>query len=121
MRILCERNWDRQRIMSLMAVIDWLMTLQPQLAERFRHEWKQYEEEKKVPYEISFLKAEREEGIQQGMQQAHAGMLLHQMNNKYGPQAVESCRQKVEQADSQTLLTWAERILTADTIDEVFH
>ncbi len=117
MRMLCERNWDRQRIMSLMAVIDWLMTLPPKLAERFRHDWKQYEEEKKMPYEISFLKAEREEATQQ----TQAGILLRQMKNKYGPEATESCRRRVEEADSETLLNWLDSILTAETIDKVFH
>jgi len=43
------------------------------------------------------------------------------MDRKYGPKAVAAYRERVEQADADTLLEWAERVLTAETIDAVFH
>ncbi len=55
------------------------------------------------------------------MQQGEANVLLHQPERKYGPAAVAGYRERVQQADSETILKWSEHVLTAETIDEVFH
>jgi hypothetical protein len=47
-------------------------------------------------------------------------MLLRLLRHKFGDLA-ETTRQRVETADPDTLLTWSERILTADSIEEVLH
>lgn len=62
-----------------------------------------------------------EQGMQQGRQQGEATLLLHQLERKYGPAAVSGYRERVQQADSETILKWSEHVLTAETIDEVFH
>jgi hypothetical protein len=43
------------------------------------------------------------------------------MERKFGPQAVTAHRERIEQADSETLLAWLDRILTAKTADEIFQ
>jgi len=62
-----------------------------------------------------------QKGMQQGMQQGEAAVLLRLMERKYGSQAATAHRKQVEQADAQTLLVWSERILTAETVEELFH
>ena len=57
----------------------------------------------------------------QGEQKGEIKFLLHLMEKKYGQGAVSPWRQQIEQADSESLLSWSERILTANAIDEVFH
>ena len=47
-------------------------------------------------------------------------MLFRQMERKFG-QVSEEVKQKIEAADSDTLLEWGEKILSAPTIDDVFH
>lgn len=47
-------------------------------------------------------------------------MLLRQMERKFG-QVSEEVKQKIEEADSDTLLEWGEKIISASTIDDVFH
>lgn len=69
----------------------------------------------------TFAERFREEGLQQGLQQGEAMMLLLQLERKYGSAALAAYRDRVEQADSETLLRWSERILTADSIDGVFE
>ena len=60
-----------------------------------------------------------QQGIQQGRQKGEAELLLRQLQRKFGPLS-ESLRQRIEGADTDTLLLWAERVLTAETLQEVF-
>lgn len=79
-------------------------------AERFRQEGKEQGIQQGI-----------EQGMQQGVQQGEAAILLRQLQRKFGTHAAEANRERLDQADPQTLLDWSERILTADTIDEVFR
>jgi hypothetical protein len=58
--------------------------------------------------------------IEQGQQQGEAALLLRQIERKFGPPS-EDIRQRVMNADADTLLVWAERILTADSVDAALH
>jgi hypothetical protein len=60
-------------------------------------------------------------GIEKGIQQGQAALLLRQIARKYGEEAVEAYRDRIEQADAETLLTWSERILTADRVEAIFQ
>jgi hypothetical protein len=75
------------------------------------------EEAKKMPYVTN---AERF-GIEKGTLEGDAVVLLRRIERKCGPQALAAYRERVEQANAETLLEWAERVLTAETVEEVFH
>ena len=47
-------------------------------------------------------------------------MLFRLLKKKFG-QISEEVKQKIEKADSNTLLKWSENVLTASNIDTVFH
>jgi hypothetical protein len=57
-------------------------------------------------------------GIQTGRQEGEAALLLRLMALRFGPLA-DSLRERVQAADADTLLQWGERILTAETAEEV--
>ena len=61
-----------------------------------------------------------EQGIEQGKRQGEAELLLRQLERKFGP-ASATLRQRIQEADAETLLEWSERILTAQTPEAVFH
>jgi predicted transposase/invertase (TIGR01784 family) len=61
-----------------------------------------------------------EEGRQEGRQEGEAVMLLRQTELKFGPDAAELYRARIEAADAETLLSWSERLLTAERAVEVF-
>jgi predicted transposase/invertase (TIGR01784 family) len=61
-----------------------------------------------------------QQGIEQGRHQGEAAVLLRQIERKFGP-PMESVRQQVEDADTETLLRWSDRILTADNLDAVLQ
>jgi Holliday junction resolvase len=54
------------------------------------------------------------------MQQGVAAVLLRQMERKFGILTPET-RQRIVEADAETLLAWSDRILTAQTPEEVLH
>ncbi|MBK1633390.1 hypothetical protein CKO31_22080 [Thiohalocapsa halophila] len=61
-----------------------------------------------------------QQGIEQGKRQGEAQVLLRQLERKFGPVSA-NLRQRIQEADAETLLDCSERILTADTPDAVFH
>ena len=67
-----------------------------------------------------YIEQGREQGREQGQQQGEARVLMRLIERKFG-QPPERVRQRILEADSETLLNWSERILTADTLDAVLH
>ncbi|SFU77190.1 hypothetical protein SAMN05216339_11155, partial [Nitrosomonas eutropha] len=61
----------------------------------------------------------RLEGRQEGRLEGEAEFFLKLLERKFGP-ADEITRARIRSVDSRTLLHWGERILTAQTIEEVF-
>jgi hypothetical protein len=57
---------------------------------------------------------------QEGRQEGEALILQRLMRLKFG-ELPEETRRRIESADADTLLTWSERILTAERIEDVIH
>ena len=62
----------------------------------------------------------RKEGRQEGRQEGECLLLLRLLERKFGPLTTAQ-RQRVESSDADTLLDWGERVLIADTVDDVFE
>lgn len=60
-----------------------------------------------------------EEGRREGLQEGKMDLLLRQLEWRFGAVS-EAISTRVKQADSPTLELWSKRILTAQTIEEVF-
>ena len=62
----------------------------------------------------------REEGRQEGRREGEARVVLRQLRLKFGP--LESgIEDRVRSADTDRLLEWGERVLTAESLQEVFR
>ena len=61
-----------------------------------------------------------QQGMQKGVQQGEALVLVRQLKIKFG-ELPEERRLQIESADTQTLLEWSERVLTAKSLEEVLH
>jgi hypothetical protein len=59
------------------------------------------------------------QGLEQGVQQGQRALLLDQLQTKFGS-TEEPVRRLIDAADEQTLKRYAQRILTAVTLDDVF-
>ena len=56
---------------------------------------------------------------QQARTEGKAELLLRLLERRFGPLS-DAARQRVVKADAETLLTWADRILDAKTLPEVW-
>jgi flagellar biosynthesis/type III secretory pathway protein FliH len=65
------------------------------------------------------LEKGRQEGLEAGRQQG-ARLVLRQLRLKFGPLEAET-EERVRSADSDRLLEWGERVVTAATLQEVFR
>ena len=76
------------------------------------------------PLMQTFIDKYIEQGLQQGLQQGErrgeATMLLRLLERKFGPPSAP-VRDRITQADAETLLKWSERLLVAQSVDEVLH
>jgi hypothetical protein len=61
-----------------------------------------------------------EQGIEQGMRRGEARMLTSLLQLRFG-ELPEAARQRIETADPDTLLRWSERVLTAESLDDVLR
>ena len=96
------------------------------------HELIAFEEQAKMPYVTSIERLGREEGhkegrkeghkegYKEGRQQGEALVLMRLIELKFGPPS-EAVRAQINAADADTLLRWSERILTAQSLEEVLR
>jgi len=61
----------------------------------------------------------REEGREEGRKSGEAELLIRQLRLKFGP-LPEGAVEHIRVAGAEELLAWGERVLTAETLDEVF-
>jgi predicted transposase YdaD len=62
----------------------------------------------------------RQEGQQEGRQEGEALVVLRLLRLKFGPLAPE-IEARVHSADADRLLEWSDRILTAESLEDVFR
>ncbi|TAN48555.1 MAG: DUF4351 domain-containing protein [Methylococcaceae bacterium] len=127
-RLLYERNWDKQRIIDLYAVIDWLMNLPEELNRQLWRDLATLERNKSMPYVTSVerfgiekgLLQGMQQGLQQGLLQGEATVLIRQLTKRFGP-LPPAMQDRLNQATTDQLESWAERVLDADTLEAVFN
>ncbi|MFZ0789545.1 MAG: DUF4351 domain-containing protein [Chromatiaceae bacterium] len=114
---------DPERQLKYADFIDIYSALDDNERQRYETEYPQ-----EAQIMSTFLQRVREEseqrgeqlGEQLGVQKGEARVLLRQIRLKFG-EIPEEVRGRVEQADADTLLTWSERVLTANSIDDLFR
>jgi hypothetical protein len=126
-RRLYERGYSRQDVLNLFRFIDWILVLPAGLEARFQVELANFEAERNMPYVTSIermgiekgLQQGRQEGRQEGIQQGETSLLRRLLVRRFG--ALPSwTEQRLEQASLEELERWADRVLDASTLAEVF-
>ena len=114
-RLLYQRDWDRQRIIDLFAVIDWLLHLPRDLERQLWTAIMELERTTNMRYVTSVERIGREEGRKEG----EAVLLRRLLLRRFGavPPWAET---RLKGATTEQLEAWGERILDAATLDEVF-
>ena len=138
-KLLYERNWDKQRIIDLFSVIDWLMRLPTELEKRLMDEVYTLERNVTMPYVTSAERFGIEKGLQQGLQQGRqegrqegrqqgrqegrqegeAALLQSLLARRFGA-LPDSVRIRLDGATVEQLESWAIKVLDARSLDEIF-
>lgn len=130
-RLLYQRGWDRQRVIDLFTVIDWMMRLPEDLARDLWREIETIEGRAAMRYVTSIERIYLQNGIEQGVAagraegeargeaRGKADMLLRQLSRRFKdlPDGIEH---RVRSAATDQLDDWIDRILDARTLDDVF-
>ena len=124
LRILYERHWEKQRVINLFNVIDWLMQLPEWLNNKVWQELETIEEREKVQYissveRIGMAKG-LAKGVAKGVAKGKSSLLEKQLEYRFGvlPQWVF---EQLESAREEELEAWAKAIFTAPTLEAVFR
>jgi hypothetical protein len=131
-KILYQRHWDKQRVVNLLTVVDWLMTLPAWLETKVWKEIETIEEHKSMKYitsieRIGIAKGRVEgrvegqvEGIAKGRLEGESKLLKRQLERRFGALPAWAT-EKLSNASEPALDAWGEAVLTAPTLDAVFH
>jgi hypothetical protein len=126
LHLLYERNFDRQRIVDVFAIVDWMMYLPFELERKLWRDIAALEESRNMRYVTSVerlghekgLQEGRQQGLQEGARQAEIRMLLRQLEQRFGP-VPEAVRSRIAEAGVEELETWLDRVVTAPSLDAV--
>ncbi len=81
---LYERGWDERQVIGLFQFLDWLLRLPVELEAEFHDKLDEYEEDKKMPYVTSIERAGIEKGKLLGRQEGTIGVVLRQLQRRFG-------------------------------------
>jgi len=127
-RLLYRQGWDRQRVLDLFAILDWMMRLPDALEQRLWQAIETIEGETKMPYVTSVERLAiqrgrrqgREQGLEQGRLEGKIEGLERLLVKRFGP-LDEATRGRLDAATPEQLDRWTDRILDASTVDAVFE
>ena len=122
-RLLYQHGWERQRILDLFAVLDWMMRLPDRLEQKLWQDIAAIEGESKMRYVTSVERLAIQRGIQQGeqrgAQKGEAAVIQRLLTKRFGSLNAETLT-RLQTAPCEQLESWAENLLDAATLDEVF-
>ena len=119
-RLLYQRQWDKQRVIDLFSVLDWLMQLPEWLNSQVWQELETIEESKKVQYITSVERIGIAKGLAKGRVEGESLFLRRLLERRFGvlPQWASD---QLTSASEKQLEAWGEALLTAPTLEAVFN
>jgi len=113
-KILYQRQWDKQRVIDLFIVIDWLMKLPEWLDQQVWHEIETIEESEKMQYITSVERIGIAKGRVKGRVEGESRLLRKLLEHRFGALPAWAI-DKLNSAPEQDLETWGEAVLTVPT------
>ena len=128
LRILYQRHWDKQRVIDLFCVLDWLMQLPEWLNSQVWKELETIEGREKVQYITSVERIGMAKGIAKGIAKGREegrvegkySLLKRQLERRFGL-LPEWASERLGIAKEEELDAWSEAVLTAPTLEAVFR
>ena len=123
-RLLYQRKWDKQRVIDLFSVIDWMMRLPEELEQQLWQEIEILEENEKMQYVTSVerigIAKGRQEGLQEGLLKGEAKMLGLMLGHRFGDLS-DAVVNRLKDASEDQLKEWLINAISAPTLDAVFN
>ncbi|MCP3963278.1 MAG: DUF4351 domain-containing protein [bacterium] len=118
-RRLYQGGYQQRDVLELLRFIDWLLKLPTELDAQFGQEIERLEAETRMQYVTTWERKGIEKGIEKGIQQGEASLLRRQLARRFDrlPDWVE---QRLAGASRDELETWADRVLEARALEDVF-
>lgn len=124
---LYSKNFTEKDIMNLYTFIDWIIHLPEPLAIEYNNQVLKLEEQRKMAYVTTAERLGIEKGFQQGIQQGleqgiekgELYLLRRQLIRKFGELPLNFSK-RLETAHADELLQMGDRILEANSLEEVF-
>ena len=118
-RQLYRRGRNRQQVVDLVWMLDWMMRLPKELEGQWRHDVQILEEEISMPYISSFERAGIEKGLEQGRLVGKAQLLKRQLLRRFGEVPVWAA-DKIDAAEESLLESWVDVVFEAASMEAVF-
>ncbi len=112
LRILYQHQWDKQRIIDLFYILDWLMQLPEWLNSKVWQELETIEENENMEYITSVERI--------GMVRGQYTLLKTQLECRFGL-LPEWASARLKCAKAKELEAWGKAVLTAPTLEAVFN
>ena len=147
-QLLYRRGWEKQRIIDLFFVLDWMMSLPEALTKQLWQNVVQLEQEKKMKYvstgeQIGLEKGLQqglqlglqqgleqglekglekglEQGLEQGEQQGEAKALQKLLVKRFGAIPAEAAS-KISNASSEQIDAWLDKVLDAPSLQALLE
>ncbi|MTV39513.1 DUF4351 domain-containing protein [Duganella radicis] len=134
-RLVFQHRWNRTRIIALLTIANWMMTLPEPHHQRYLRAIARLEKEDDMrlynQVEQTYidngirigLERGRKEGLEQGVEQGRrlgAGALLErQLEQRFGP-LPQTARRKLAKASVEQLENWSDALATAQSLKQVW-
>ena len=118
-QLLYKRGWEKQQIIDLFLVLDWMMRLPEHLTQALWQNIEVLEEKEKMRYVSTVEKIGLEKGMQQGMQQGEASALQKILIKRFGPIS-DQVTAKIAAAETAQLEAWLDQVLDAPNVESMF-
>lgn len=122
-RLLYDQGWQRQQVLDLFSVLDWMMRLPTALQQRLWQDVDELDQEKPMRYINTWEQRGIDKGLQQGIEKGRslgeAALLERLLTKRFGPLAPETIA-RLTSATPDQLQLWGDRVLDATSLDEVF-
>jgi hypothetical protein len=118
-RLLYEQGWERQRVIDLFTIIDWMLALPKELEHKVWQDIDEIERKAQMKYVTSVERLAVERGHSTGKLEGKLETLTRQLTRRFGP-LPEWAAHRLSAGTGEQLDLWSESVLDAATLAEVF-
>jgi len=122
-RSLYQRGWDRQRIIDLFAILDWMMRLPKELSDKLYANVQELEEHGKMRYVTSVerigYRRGYDQGWDEGLKEGEAKALIRLLERRFGPLSADRC-EVILAAEAEAVEAWLDRVMDASSVEIIF-